>query len=440
MQYVMNIYVSAVQFFQFLILSYFISVFYKMKDMGRLHGTYVFTVIMFLARAAFSYVPMLGVSQQFYTPFMMVVMGIALYICYQMNLLQIIGMVFAYIGICVVPTLLAQLCANAIPYIPKDALGEWGHSPEIVIIISIMDMIINLVYVAVLVVYYLLKKSLRLPDRFSFFLIFLYQVLIFFIYFEKCMVYHPSLLVTGMFMVVLTSLMDLMVIAGMRARLEQGEMEAATSKIYEQRSYELQYYRILDEQKEQLQQVQRDFSKRLEELSRTADENKETLIGLMNETSQRLAQYRVRQYCQNQTINSVIYVKKKKADEAGIPMEISMHLPEQIGIEALDLCSVFCNLLDNAIEACEKISGERYIRLMAEMHAGYLLITETNPMSGTLSKKNGRILSSKADRSLHGYGLELIKAISRKYEGKVEIGEKDGEYRILVIVKPQTGR
>lgn len=35
-------------------------------------------------------------------------------------------------------------------------------------------------------------------------------------------------------------------------------------------------------------------------------------------------------------------------------MEIAVWLPRNIPVEPLDLCSLFCNLLDNAIEACRR--------------------------------------------------------------------------------------
>lgn len=185
-------------------------------------------------------------------------------------------------------------------------------------------------------------------------------------------------------------------------------------------------------------EVQQEFSGKLREMYQVVGkrDDETNLIGWMNETSEKLCRYRVRQFCKNQIINSVIYVKKKKADAAGIRMDINIHLPEQTGVEALDLCSIFCNLLDNAIEACEKVSGERYIRLAAEAYTGYLMITETNSMEGKLRRKNGKILSSKMEQHQHGYGLGLITVLSRKYGGEIEIKEKEGTFRILVVLNP----
>lgn len=436
MEHIMALYMMAIQSFQFLILGYFISAFYQKKNPGKLNGVYVFSVVMIVARMIYVYLLLPEISEQFYTPYMMVIMGISLYYCYEMSVLQDVGMIVAYVGICAVPTCLTVFCMQRIPYLPENILCEGGYSPEIVITLSIMDMIINLVYVAILVIYYILKKSLQLPGRLLFLMIFLYQVLIFGIYVEKCKTYHPILLITGICMVILTTLVDIVLIEVMGTLIEQGEMEATVSSIYEQRACELQYYQVLDEEKEKMKEVQQFFFGKLKEMYLAAGkrEGAEQLIGWMNETNHRLSKSRVRQYCENQTINSVIHVKKKKADALGIQMDINIKLPERTEVEAMDMCSIFCNLLDNAIEACKKVSGERYIRLTAEAHAGYFMILETNSMEGELQRKNGKILSSKGEKKLHGYGLGLITTLSRKYGGNVEIRESEGMFSICVTL------
>lgn len=62
--------------------------------------------------------------------------------------------------------------------------------------------------------------------------------------------------------------------------------------------------------------------------------------------------------------------------------------------------------------------------------------TETNSMEGKLRRKNGKILSSKMEQHQHGYGLGLITVLSRKYGGEIEIKEKEGTFRILVVLNP----
>lgn len=122
---------------------------------------------------------------------------------------------------------------------------------------------------------------------------------------------------------------------------------------------------------------------------------------------------------------------------SGIAMDVSVNLPEKIDIEILDLCSIFCNLLDNALEACQKVHGncQPYISLSAGIHAGYLFIAQANSMEGQLRRENGRILTGKANPDLHGKGLELITLLCEKYDGRVEIKEQKEKFSILVTVK-----
>lgn len=65
--------------------------------------------------------------------------------------------------------------------------------------------------------------------------------------------------------------------------------------------------------------------------------------------------------CGNETASAIINVYRKKAEDAEIPFECRGHMPEYTGILDIDLCIVLSNLLENALEACIKVKGQRFI-------------------------------------------------------------------------------
>ena len=83
------------------------------------------------------------------------------------------------------------------------------------------------------------------------------------------------------------------------------------------------------------------------------------------------------------------------------------------------LIVVLSNLLDNALEACEKISNtsERYILLKAKVNANESILYVENSIDSPVKISNGRIATSKKDGLQHGYGLQNILSIVESFGG-----------------------
>ncbi len=90
-----------------------------------------------------------------------------------------------------------------------------------------------------------------------------------------------------------------------------------------------------------------------------------------------------------------------------------------IHIEEKDICSILSNLLDNAIEACNRQAPEakKTIDVTISEQWGLLRIEVSNTVDTPPVIKNGRIATSKADKNLHGFGLQVIKDCVKKYHG-----------------------
>ena len=92
----------------------------------------------------------------------------------------------------------------------------------------------------------------------------------------------------------------------------------------------------------------------------------------------------------------------------------------------MHLCSIFSNLMDNAINANLSLpSGrERYIRIIAHEKQGYIAVKTENPSD----RRNGKL---QPDRSM-GYGLKILRDISESYDGDFSAECKDGECRCIL--------
>lgn len=112
-------------------------------------------------------------------------------------------------------------------------------------------------------------------------------------------------------------------------------------------------------------------------------------------------------------LNSKLSVLRAK----DIRVDATASVPGGLAISDVDLCVMVGNLLDNAMEACLKVPAEeRFIRLYIARVKESLYVYVMNSASGDYRKGKGGYLSTKASDG-HGYGLQRIDEVVRKYKG-----------------------
>ncbi len=104
-------------------------------------------------------------------------------------------------------------------------------------------------------------------------------------------------------------------------------------------------------------------------------------------------------------------------------------------MDVTDICSLFGNMLENAIEATEKICDEskRIINVIIRPIANRLFICVENYFEERPVFRDGLPVSRKDDGNYHGFGMKSIKMITEKYDGVLSNGV-DGEiFRISIL-------
>ena len=137
----------------------------------------------------------------------------------------------------------------------------------------------------------------------------------------------------------------------------------------------------------------------------------------------------------NLAIDAVLNYKYVNAVEKRIRMELELKIPDILPYKSSDLCIVLGNLLDNAIEATEKLEVEKDIFVSLMYRKERLLIKVRNPYTGDLKKdRAGDYISEKKDRENHGIGLKSVRKVVEKYEGVMEIHTENQIFEICVII------
>lgn len=100
-----------------------------------------------------------------------------------------------------------------------------------------------------------------------------------------------------------------------------------------------------------------------------------------------------------------------------------------------EICSLFGNIVDNAVEAVLKVEDEekRTISLLIRSKGDFLSIHEENYYEGELKRSSAGFETTKEDKNHHGFGLKSIRMIAENHHGNVSIHVNDGIFNINIL-------
>ena len=133
----------------------------------------------------------------------------------------------------------------------------------------------------------------------------------------------------------------------------------------------------------------------------------------------------------NYVLDAMLYDKNCIAKSHNIVISFSGTMTFQ-QIDNIDLCLIFGNAIDNAIEACQQINinTEKTITISVKHLNNITTILISNPVSNPVKIYNNTILSTKNDTTNHGFGIETIKKTIQKYDGDLEISCIDNTFNL----------
>lgn len=154
-----------------------------------------------------------------------------------------------------------------------------------------------------------------------------------------------------------------------------------------------------------------------------------TLLQSQNQRTQKIG----RAYCENPAVNAAVCHYTALAEKAGISTEIELDIPRELTVDSLELSMVVSNLLENAIQACGRLTSgtKSYLRFTCKS-VGRLLLEMENPCAqNTALDGNGYPFSKQKD---HGIGSKSVIAFAKKYDGELIYRIENGVFRVRLLV------
>lgn len=102
-------------------------------------------------------------------------------------------------------------------------------------------------------------------------------------------------------------------------------------------------------------------------------------------------------------------------------------------VTIFELCTLFSNLLSNAVEAIEKVNSEKKIQVKVSLFQENIVISVGN----TCDAENifdSRPTTTKEDKVFHGLGLKNVEDIVKKHQGSIDYEMKDGWFQVDIVL------
>lgn len=122
----------------------------------------------------------------------------------------------------------------------------------------------------------------------------------------------------------------------------------------------------------------------------------------------------------NIIVDSILNFKLNEAENKGVNVYADISVPNNLEMDAPDITVIIGNLLDNTLQAVEKLPIPlRKILVLLKYDKGRLFIKVENSFDGNIKKKDGRFETMKTGAD-HGYGMKNVERVLEKYEGCVQ--------------------
>lgn len=213
-----------------------------------------------------------------------------------------------------------------------------------------------------------------------------------------------------------------------KAELEECDKKLLQIKI---NSLEAQYKEMLKSRK-----VVHDMKNHLLALKKYSRE--QDWIGLndyLNELSEDILDYNYQIWTGNRMLDMILNEKLKEAKDKKIDMQISTEVFTTLPFTDREIISLFGNLLDNAIEACERITDKNtWIHIKMKKKNQLLYFEIKNTTEHTVQPVPGKFISTKTNGTLHGYGMKNIMDVVEKYRGIFQSQMVEDYFVVMISV------
>ena len=156
-------------------------------------------------------------------------------------------------------------------------------------------------------------------------------------------------------------------------------------------------------------------------------------IEYIHEIDKKTSEFEEIRYTDNIAMDSILSSKINLAKEKGVEIELELNISSDIKLSNVEICTLLGNLLDNSIEACEKVQKDKFITLKIFGREDKLIIRIKNSTNGKLKEEGGVFKTTKV-KGLHGIGLSQIDKVVEGYGGYIKRSHENNIFDTAIMI------
>lgn len=213
----------------------------------------------------------------------------------------------------------------------------------------------------------------------------------------------------------------------MYLRLELEAMASLLNRQYEQ-------YRQFELNNKAMHRIYHDLKHQIAFLR--SEPNAEKRESYLSEMSQTISRHEANIRTGSSVLDTLLTSKNQLCLNDGITMTCYADASRLSFMDVMDVCSIFGNAIDNAIECEQSLSDpdKRLIKVAVYTQSRFLVIRIENYCEHPVVFHRGVPVTTKKDSQLHGYGVRSIQRAVEKYHGHVSLEQSDTWFTITALI------
>jgi sensor histidine kinase regulating citrate/malate metabolism len=202
----------------------------------------------------------------------------------------------------------------------------------------------------------------------------------------------------------------------------------------------VQYYEMVLSQNENQSILIHDIKKHLQSIKLLNEKGEASKINsYINQLMEASDLKETAKICDNDMLNAILCRYQRQCNDKHINFNTDIRSGSVNNIYHHDLTSLFCNLLDNAVESAENIP-DSFIELTVqrkEISPFIIIIVINSSRNAPVYDHDGLPISHKLDKKRHGFGLKSIRKIINQYNGDLQMyyDGDSGTFHTIITLK-----
>lgn len=197
---------------------------------------------------------------------------------------------------------------------------------------------------------------------------------------------------------------------------------------------DMQYLKLLENKNETMNVMAHDYKNHVMTISNMSNspEIKEYINNMLGE----ITKYNQIGKTKNRLLDVILSKYTDICKDKGIKFETDIMTDNLSFINSYDISSLFNNILDNAVEAASLSSG-KYIRLeVTNSLNSYHKIIAANSCDNEPHSEKGKLITTKKNKDVHGFGTKSIRKTVNKYGGEFqwEYNNQSKQFKLIILL------